>query len=113
MIDAELHERLQALFDRFKNVPEARFTDDGAVLKRDAYVAFLDARKLIESDVLPAMHRGASSSTSGAPTLRSATEDDVLRALDGAYISPPLSEPAELLEFFNRMVDVMLGETEI
>ncbi len=57
MIDAELHDRLQALFDRFKNVPEARFTDEGVLLKRDAYVAFLDARKLIETEVLPLLHR--------------------------------------------------------
>lgn len=42
--------------------------------------------------------------------LRDATEDDVALALDRAYISTPLSDPAELLEFFNRMVDVMLGE---
>jgi hypothetical protein len=37
--------------------------------------------------------------------LRSATEDDVARAMDSAYIER-LDTPAEMLEFFNRMVDV-------
>ncbi|RIV79595.1 hypothetical protein [Pelagerythrobacter aerophilus] len=44
--------------------------------------------------------------------LRAADEDDVRKALEGAYVSAPLSEPAELLEFFNRMVDVLAGERE-
>ena len=45
-------------------------------------------------------------------TLRKATEDDVLKALDGAYIEPPLSKPDELLEFFNRMLDTLAGEDD-
>ena len=41
--------------------------------------------------------------------LRAATEDDVTRALDGAYVK--LDSPAaDLLEFFNRMLDVVVGE---
>ena len=44
--------------------------------------------------------------------LREATEEDVQVALAGAYITPPLSEPAELLEFFNRMLDVLGVESE-
>lgn len=43
-------------------------------------------------------------------TLRDATEDDVAKALEDSYVSTPLSEPAALLEFFNRMIDVRLGE---
>lgn len=42
--------------------------------------------------------------------LRTATEDDVTRALDGSYVSLPITNQAAALEFFNRMVDVMLGE---
>lgn len=43
-------------------------------------------------------------------TLRQATEDDVERALEGAYVSLPLTDKAVLLEFFNRMLDVLAGE---
>jgi hypothetical protein len=43
--------------------------------------------------------------------LRAATEDDVVRALDGAYCQPHCS-PAELLELFNRMLDVLVGEDD-
>lgn len=39
--------------------------------------------------------------------LRQASEDDVNRALDGAYVIGPLSKAADLLEFYNRMLDVM------
>ena len=40
--------------------------------------------------------------------LRAATEDDVTRALDGAFVK--IDAPAaDLLEFFNRMLDVMTG----
>lgn len=41
--------------------------------------------------------------------LRAATEDDVLRAFDGAYIDRPA---ADMLEFFQRMLDVMIGPPE-
>lgn len=44
-------------------------------------------------------------------TLRTATEDDVTAALDGAYVSLPITTPAQLLEAFNLVIDQMLGET--
>lgn len=44
--------------------------------------------------------------------LRSATEDHVTRGLAGSYVALDLLEPAELLEFFNRMLDVLTGEQE-
>lgn len=47
--------------------------------------------------------------------LRSASEDDVIKALNDASFAPPLSDPTELLEFYNRVVDVLLdtrAETE-
>lgn len=43
---------------------------------------------------------------------RQATEEDVIVALQDAYITPPLSEPAELLEFFNRVLDVLGVEND-
>jgi hypothetical protein len=43
-------------------------------------------------------------------TLRRATEDDVERALEGAYVSLPMTDKAVLLEFFNRMLDVLTGD---
>ena len=42
--------------------------------------------------------------------LRAATEDDVVDALRDAYVRIPLLDRAQALEFFNRMIDVMLGE---
>lgn len=36
---------------------------------------------------------------------------DVAYAPNVAYIAPPLTEPAQMLEFFNRMVDVTAGES--
>lgn len=39
-----------------------------------------------------------------------ASEDDVERALIDAYVSLPLTDKAMALEFFNRMIDVMLAE---
>lgn len=44
--------------------------------------------------------------------LRAATEDDVKRALAGAYVELPIASPDELLEFFQRMLDVLTGEPE-
>jgi hypothetical protein len=44
--------------------------------------------------------------------IRNATEDDVALALHRACISTPLSDPVELLEFFNRMIDVLTGEDD-
>lgn len=42
--------------------------------------------------------------------LRMASEDDVERALENAYVALPLTNPVAALEFFNRMIDVILGE---
>ena len=47
--------------------------------------------------------------------LRSASEADVQRALDGAYIELPICDAASALELFQRMLDVMVsprGEDE-
>lgn len=44
--------------------------------------------------------------------LRAADEDDIREAFKGAYIKPPLTKPEELLEFWNRMLDVLTGEVE-
>jgi hypothetical protein len=43
--------------------------------------------------------------------LRSASEDDVLAAIEDAYVSLPITTPAQLLEAFNLVIDQMLGET--
>lgn len=49
-LNPDSHDRLRALYKRFDRFPEAKFLKDGgAVLKRDAYVAFLDARQLIDA----------------------------------------------------------------
>ena len=45
-------------------------------------------------------------------TLRTADEHTVAEALESAYITTPISEPTELLEFFNRMLDVLIGEDD-
>jgi len=41
--------------------------------------------------------------------LRAATEDDVDAALRDANIALPLTDTAQLLEFYNRVLDVKLG----
>lgn len=41
-----------------------------------------------------------------------ATEDDVILALKDSYVGPVLTKPDEQLEFFLRMIDVLLGEEE-
>jgi hypothetical protein len=53
----ELHDRLQGLFDRIKEFPEGGRCEHGVHLKRDAYTAFLDLRKMIETELLPALAR--------------------------------------------------------
>jgi len=54
MIDpSDLHARLEALYHRLRDFPEGARCEHGVHLKRDAYVAFLDLRKLIETEVLP------------------------------------------------------------
>ncbi|MBY0394835.1 MAG: hypothetical protein K2Q27_16405 [Novosphingobium sp.] len=52
-----LHDRLQGLFDRVKDFPEAGRCEHGTHLKPDAFAAFFDMRQLIEREVLPALHR--------------------------------------------------------
>ena len=44
--------------------------------------------------------------------LRNATEDDVTAALAGSYIEDTCAgtEPAALIEFWNRMLDSFIGE---
>jgi hypothetical protein len=44
--------------------------------------------------------------------LRAATEDDVRSACADAYVNLGDKSAAELLEFFNRMLDVLVGEEE-
>ena len=41
--------------------------------------------------------------------LRAATEDDVSRALADAYVQLGEVPAADLLEFFKRMLDVLIG----
>ncbi|WP_305096498.1 hypothetical protein [Croceibacterium aestuarii] len=49
----EQHDRLKALYRRFDDRPESSIGPEGATLRRDAYVAFLDARKMIGDEILP------------------------------------------------------------
>ena len=45
--------------------------------------------------------------------LYQATEEDVARALgEGSYVKPPLSKPEDLLEFFSRMLYVLVGPAD-
>lgn len=57
MTEASLHDRLQGLYDRLKEFPEAGRCEHGTHLKPAAFTAFLDLRQLIEKEVLPALHR--------------------------------------------------------
>lgn len=41
------------------------------------------------------------------------TEDDVGRALDGAYVSLSIESTAALLEAFNRHLDIVSGEIPV
>jgi hypothetical protein len=52
-----LHDRLQAIYDQVKDVPEAGRCEHGTHFKPHAFVAFLELRQLIEREVLPALHR--------------------------------------------------------
>lgn len=52
-----LHDRLQAIYEHLKDVPEAGRCEHGTHLKPRAYVAFLELRQLIEREVLPALHQ--------------------------------------------------------
>jgi hypothetical protein len=42
--------------------------------------------------------------------LRAATLEDVARATEYLYVAPPRATHADLLEFFNYMLDVLIGE---
>lgn len=53
---------------------------------------------------------GAARMTDLLTRLRNATEDDVLAALKDAYVALPIATPAEALELFNRILDVLAGE---
>jgi hypothetical protein len=44
--------------------------------------------------------------------LRGATEDDIDAALEGALFDMPINNTAELLEVFNRVLDVLTGEAD-
>lgn len=55
MLDPDSYDRLKALYKRFDSMPEAGRVDGGTVLKRDAYLAFLDLRPLI-LEALNAIH---------------------------------------------------------
>jgi hypothetical protein len=48
----DTYDRLQQLFARFSSFPEIGHTDIGVTVCKDAFVAFLDARQLIEKEVL-------------------------------------------------------------
>lgn len=48
--------RTQGLFDRLKNMPE-QYINGRFTLKPDAGAAWLDLRKVIELEILPALHR--------------------------------------------------------
>lgn len=49
--------RTQGLFDKIKDFPEAGRCEHGTHLKRDAYVAFLDLRQMLEREIIPALER--------------------------------------------------------
>lgn len=44
--------------------------------------------------------------------LRAATEDDVAEALHGAWVKLPITTPAQGLELFNAVLDVLTGERD-
>jgi hypothetical protein len=52
-----LHDRLQGLFDKLKDFPEAGRCEHGTHLGPAAFAAFLDLRQMIEKEVLPALHQ--------------------------------------------------------
>ena len=56
MTDASLHDRVQGLFDRLKDFPEAGRCEHGTHLNPAAFTDFLDLRQLIEKEVLPLLH---------------------------------------------------------
>lgn len=52
-----LHDRLKGLYARLAEFPEGGRCEHGVHLKRDAYVAFLDLRKLLEDEVFPVLYK--------------------------------------------------------
>lgn len=45
--------------------------------------------------------------------LRAATLEDVAKATEYLFVAPPRATHADLLEFFNQMLDVLIGEEGI
>ena len=44
--------------------------------------------------------------------LRNATEEDVTAALDGAYVSLPLTDHAQVLEAMQKLIDHLFGQVD-
>jgi hypothetical protein len=44
--------------------------------------------------------------------IRGATENDIEAALEDAYVELPLTTPVQALEMFNRMLDVLTGDSD-
>lgn len=44
--------------------------------------------------------------------LRGATEDDIDAALEGALFDMPINNTAELLEVYNRILDILTGDRD-
>lgn len=51
----DLPDRAQLLFDRIKEFPEAKWTDDGLFLKKEAGTSFLNLRQMVEREIIPAL----------------------------------------------------------
>ena len=50
----DTHDRLKALYEKMSNFPERGKTPSGdTIIAGQAFVAFLDARKIIETEMLP------------------------------------------------------------
>jgi hypothetical protein len=49
VLNPDTYGKLDALWRRFDAFPEVRLVDGGALIKADAYLAFLEVRRLIES----------------------------------------------------------------
>ncbi|NML93824.1 Lar family restriction alleviation protein [Novosphingobium olei] len=62
-----LHDRLKGLYARLAMFPEGGRCEHGVHLKRDAYVAFLDLRKLLEDEVFPLLHKLEQTGRTEAP----------------------------------------------
>ena len=56
-MSAGLPERIEGLYDRLKDFPEARHTEQGTFLKPDAWLALLDLRQELEREVIAALYR--------------------------------------------------------